>query len=142
MLRNFKSSISRLLMRHVLFVLLMFSLSVMSFGQRGRISDADFDEEDFRNEKRWSNFHFTKSETIMIGVGIVLMAIGMQLNAKPGNESCLGIALAGIGLLCVWPLISAILSFLTFLLRIIAIGALIVVAVAYVHSYFKKQNGS
>jgi hypothetical protein len=129
-------------MRHVLFFLLLLSVSVMSFGQRGRISDADFDEEDLMNEKRWSSFHFTKSETIMIGVGVLLMVIGIQLNAKPGNESCLCIALAGIGLICVWPLISAILSFLTLLLRIVVIGALIVAAGAYVNSYFKKQNDS
>jgi hypothetical protein len=129
-------------MRHVLFVILLFSFSVMSLGQRGRISDADFDEEDLRNEKRWSSFHFTTSETIMIGVGVLLMVIGIQWNAKPGNESCLGITLAGIGLICVWPLISAILSFLTLLLRIVVIGALIVAAGAYVNSYFKKQNDS
>jgi len=142
MLNNFRSSKSFIVMRHVLFFLLLLSVSVMSFGQRGRISDADFDEEDLMNEKRWSSFHFTKSETIMIGVGVLLMVIGIQLNAKPGNESCLGIALAGIGLICVWPLISAILSLLTLLLRIVVIGALIVAAGAYVNSYFKKQNDS
>ena len=127
-------------MRHILFVLLLLTLSVISFGQRGRISDADLDEEDLRNEKRWSSFHFTKSETIMIGVGVLLMVIGIQLNAQRGNESCLGIAVAVIGLICVWPLISGFLSFLTLLLRILVVGALIVAVGAYMISYFKKQN--
>jgi hypothetical protein len=129
-------------MQHFLIVLLLLSFSVISFGQRGRISDADLDDEDLSKVKRWSSFHFSRSESIMIGVGVLLMVYGVQLNVKQGNESSLGIVLAGIGLICLWPLISAILSLLTLLLRIVVIGALIVAAGAYVNSYFKKQNDS
>ena len=129
-------------MRYLVLILLGLFVTSNVLGQRGRISDADFDEEDLRNQKRWSHFHFDDSEKIMIGVGVLMLVIGigLQSNSKPGNESCLGIAIIFIGFICVWPLISAILSLFTFILRIIVIGALIIAAAAFVFSHFQKKE--
>lgn len=129
-------------MRYLVLILLGLFLASNVLGQRGRISDADFDEEDLRSQKRWSHFHFDDSDKIMIGAGVLMLVIGigLQSKSKPGDEGCLAIALIFIGVICVWPLISAILSLFTLILKIILLGGLIIAAAAFVFSHFQKKE--